>query len=116
MSQIPSTTGTDPLASSRFQNIYDKALEDYTKKTKKDLTSHPLFSHLNACDSADAILVTLRNQICEYYQPTNSNDRLTKWLDPVVHVLCTFSTTIGAAVGGVGNWMLQVTGTLTSII
>jgi hypothetical protein len=112
MSQIPSTT--DP--SSRFQNIYDKALEDYTKKTKKNLTSHPLFSHLIACDSADAILIALRNQIREFYQPTNCNDRLTKWLDPVVHVLCTFSTTIGASVGGVGSWILQATGTLTSII
>jgi hypothetical protein len=100
MSQILS--GSTAVPSLRFQYIYDKALEEYKKTTKKDLTSHALFSRLYTCDSADAILAVLRSQIREFDQSTNSNDRLTKWLDPIVHVLYTFSATIGAAVGGVG--------------
>jgi fungal STAND N-terminal Goodbye domain len=102
MSQILSTA--DPHL--RFQCIYDKALKEYKEKTKKDLTFHPLFSRLNACHSADAILAVLRSQIRDFEQSTSSNDKLTKWLDPVVHVLYTFSATIGAGVGRVCFWVL----------
>jgi hypothetical protein len=92
MSQIP----TASTSGSNYQSIFDSALEAYKKKTKNDLRSHPLLSKLETCDSPDAVLSVLREQICGSSQSScNTDDRLTKWLDPTVNVLYTFSTTIG---------------------
>jgi hypothetical protein len=89
MSQTPSS----------FQSIFDTALDAYRKKTGKHLTSHPLFAELNTCRSADAILTVLRNQIPPSGQPSSRVDKLTKWLNPTVHILYMFSAALGEGVG-----------------
>jgi hypothetical protein len=94
MSHTPSAN--DPC--SHFQSILDLAVEEYKKKTGKDLTSHPLLARLIPCQSPDSILSVLREQIPAFDQPGSNNDWLTNWLDPIVNVLCTFSATIGAGV------------------
>jgi len=93
MSQIPI-----PTSSSNYQSIFDNALEAYEKKTKEDLRSHPLLSKLESCHSPDAVLSVLREQISGFDQSRNTNERLTKWLNPTVNVLHTFSEAIGGGI------------------
>ena len=91
MSTAPSTS----TSQSNFLSIFNAALESYKRKTKKDLTSHPLLPRLQSCDSPEAILIALREQIPESNQSKNDEDRLTKWVSPTVNVLYAFSATVG---------------------
>ena len=96
MSSVPATSTTH----SNFVSIFNAALEMYKIKTKNDLVSHPLLSILQSCDSSEAILTTLREQIpITSGQSQNGDDRLTKWVTPTVNVLYSFSATIGGGVG-----------------
>ncbi|KAH9071664.1 hypothetical protein EDB83DRAFT_2517478 [Lactarius deliciosus] len=94
MSQTPSTS----TASSRFQAIFNAALELYQKQTKKDLIAHPLASQLQSCDSTGAILAVLQNQVREFDQAHSGDERLTKWLIPTVNVLYAFSAAVSEGV------------------
>jgi hypothetical protein len=95
MSAVPSTS----TSNSNFASIFNAALESYKRKTKKDLTSHPLLLSFQSCDSPEAILTVLRDQIPAFNQSQNSDDRLTKWVTPTVNVLYAFSATVGQGVG-----------------
>ncbi|KAF8496139.1 hypothetical protein F5888DRAFT_1835168 [Russula emetica] len=75
------------------------ALKSYKRKTKKDLTSHPLLPRLESCDSPEAILIVLREQIPAFDQSQNGDDRLTKWVSPTVNALYALSATVGQGVG-----------------
>ncbi|KAH8990939.1 hypothetical protein EDB86DRAFT_2831048 [Lactarius hatsudake] len=94
MSQTSSTTA----ASSRFQDIFNAALKSYQKQTKKDLIAHPLASQLQSCDSISAILDVLQDQVREFDQAHNGDERLTKWLIPTVNVLYAFSAAVSEGV------------------
>ena len=97
MSAGPSKpTGT---SQSNFVSIFNAALETYKCKTKRDLASHPLLPTLQSCDSPDAILAVLREQIPAFSQSQNGDDALTKWVTPTVNVLYAFSSTLGQGVG-----------------
>ena len=95
MSQTP----TAATSTSNYQCIFDDAIEAYKRKTKKDLRSHPLLDKLQDCDSPDAILKVLYEQIPGFDQSRDTDDNLTKWLNPTVNVLCTFSGVVGGGVG-----------------
>ena len=95
MSTQPSTS-TSHL---NFLPIFNAALETYKRKTKKDLTSHPLLPTLQSCDSSEAILTVLREQIPAFNQSRDGDDGLTKWVTPTVNVLCAFSDTLGQGIG-----------------
>jgi hypothetical protein len=95
MSTAPSTS----TSQSNFASIFNAALESYKRKTKKDLASHPLLPNLQSCESPDAVLTVLREQVPAYNQSRNGDDGLTKWVTPTVNVLYSFSETIGQGVG-----------------
>ena len=95
MSQTPTAT----TSSSNYQSIFDNAIEAYKKKTKKDLRSHPLLDKLQNSDSPDAVLNILYEQIPGFDRSCGTDEKLTKWLNPTVNVLCTFSGVIGGGVG-----------------
>jgi len=86
-------------SSSNFQLIFNNALKAYEKRTKNDLLAHPLAAQLQACDSPTAILALLHRQVQELNQARNSDERLSKWLDPTVNVLYAFSAILGEGVG-----------------
>ncbi|KAH9970075.1 hypothetical protein BJV74DRAFT_263809 [Russula compacta] len=97
--QAPCHCPRTPLQLPRAQTIkpfFDNALEAYRKRTKKDLRSHTLFAKLEACDSPDAVLATLREQISGFDQ--SGDDKCTKWLKPTVNVLYNFSAAIGGGI------------------
>jgi hypothetical protein len=95
MSADPSTS----TSNSNFAAIFNAALKSYERKTKRDLTSHPLLPTLQSCGSPEAILTVLREQIPAFNQSQNGDDRLTKWVSPTVNVLYAFSATVGQGVG-----------------
>jgi hypothetical protein len=97
MSQTPRSPPT-ATSHSNYRPIFDSALEAYKKKTGKDLTSDPLLRRLEACHSADDILNILQEHITGFDQPLSS-DGLTKWLNPTVNVLHSFSVNIGNSLG-----------------
>ena len=82
-----------------FQVIFNDALKAYERCTKKDLLSHPLAAQLQNCDSPSSILHVLQEQVQDLNRFQSNHDRLTKWLDPTVNVLCTFSATAGEGLG-----------------
>ena len=108
MSSSPSTS----TPHSNFVPIFNAALESYKRKTKKDLASHPLLSNLQSCDSPEAVLTVLRDQIPAFNQSQNRGDGLTKWVIPTVNVLYTFSATVGQGVGLVNIKMFRREGCL----
>ncbi len=95
MSTLPSAS----TSHSNFVPIFNAALESYKRKTKNDLTSHPLLSSLQFCDSPEAVLTVLRDQIPAFNESQNRDDGLTKWVAPTVKALYTFSATVGQGVG-----------------
>ena len=99
MSADPSTSTSTSTSNSNFASIFNAALESYKSKTKKDLTSHPLIPSLQSCNSPEAILTVLREQIPAFNQPQSPDDRLTRWVFPTVNVLYAFSATVGQGVG-----------------
>jgi hypothetical protein len=90
---------TQPISTpSNFQLVFDNALKAYKRRTGNDLLKHPLTERLNACDSSNGILTVLQELVQE---PNQSQRSYTKWLDPTVNVLLTFSETLGEGVGSV---------------
>ena len=82
-----------------FKPIFEKALEDYKKKTGNDLTSHPLAAQIQGCDSPGAILTVLEGKANELNRSRSSDERLTKWLNPTVNILSALSGTLGQGAG-----------------
>ena len=82
-------------SSSNFQLLINNALKLYHKQTKNDILLHPLAAQLQTCDSPSDILAILQQQVQGIDQSRSSDDRWTKWLDPTIHVLLTFSRTVG---------------------
>ena len=86
-----------------FLPIFEKALEEYKKKTGKDLADHPLAAEINACRSPEAILKVLEGKANELNRSQNSDERLTKWLNPTVNILSALSVSLGQGAGLVGR-------------
>jgi hypothetical protein len=95
MSTVPSTS----TSHSNFAYIFNAALESYRRKTKNDLASHSLLPSLQSCDSPEAVLTVLREQIPAFSQSQGGDDGLIKWVTPIVNVLYAFSATVGQGVG-----------------
>ncbi|KAI9442625.1 ankyrin repeat-containing domain protein [Lactarius indigo] len=84
---------------SAFKSIFDIALEEYERKTGTNLTTHPLADKLRICDSPDAVLNVLQEHLQAYEESRNGDQRLTKLLDPTIHILYLFSAALGEGVG-----------------
>src|SRR5712691_8086352 len=95
MSNLPSSS----TLRSNLHAIFNAALRTYKKKTGKDITSHPLATELQSCDSPDAILAVLRRQMPTPDQSQNGDETFEKYLIPTVNVLYTLSDTLGDGVG-----------------
>ncbi|KAN0109637.1 hypothetical protein V8E52_009074 [Russula decolorans] len=95
MSRTHSTTSS----SSSFHLIINNALKAYEKRTKNNLLSHPLAEQLQTCNSPGDILLVLQQQVQENNRSQSGDEMLTKWLDPTVKVLYSFTETLGEGVG-----------------
>ncbi|KAH9994947.1 hypothetical protein BJV74DRAFT_795331 [Russula compacta] len=94
---------TNPTAStssrSSFDSTFNAALDAYKERTKQDLASHPILPRLQTCDSPDAIISIIREQIPTFNHSSSTDDRLTKLLIPTINVLYAFSSIIGQGIG-----------------
>ena len=104
-SEFTSTSHTN------FVHIFNAALESYRRKTKKDLASHPLLPSLQQCNSPEAILSVLREQI-PTFQSQCRDEEILKWAIPTMKVLNAFSDTLGQVVGLVNISTLRCEGIL----
>ena len=99
-------SGAPPTASSSYSSklhaTFEASLKEYEKKTEKSLLTHPLMAQLQNCNSPADILVVLRSQVAQFDKTATSvraDDKLIKWLDPIVNVLSASSPVISAGVG-----------------
>ncbi|KAI0288084.1 hypothetical protein BC826DRAFT_722299 [Russula brevipes] len=95
-----STSNQGPATStSNFVSIFQTAYEEYKALTRQDLDAHPFAAELDQCNSPEAISNLLQKQAHAFIQAHKGNEKLLAWLDPTVHVLFTFSATLGEGVG-----------------
>ncbi|KAN0141902.1 hypothetical protein V8E53_000364, partial [Lactarius tabidus] len=86
---------TSSTSSLDFNSILDAALSEYKKKTGRGLLEHPLAEQVKRCDSIGAISDILQGQAKEFQQFRDGDQRLMKWINPMVDVLSMFSETLG---------------------
>ena len=89
------SSSSSSSSSPNFQLLINNALDTYKKRTKKDLRAHPLAAQVQACDSPAAIIAVLQQQVQGLDQSLSTDERWTKWFDPTIHVLLTFSQAVG---------------------
>jgi hypothetical protein len=94
----PTASSSTSTSSPNFQLVINNALNTYRKRTRKDLLTHPLAAQLQSCESPAAILALLEQQAQGLDPSQSTDDRWTKWLDPTINVLYTFSNILGAGV------------------
>ena len=88
----------EQMPSMSFQPILDAALADYTKQVGIDLATHPLADSLRSCSSPDDVLKLLEDKANQFKDFRDGNRKLLNWLSPVVHVVHTLSTVLGASI------------------
>jgi hypothetical protein len=76
--------------------MLDAALIKYKEKTGEDLQAIWLASELQTAESADSVVDLLRDQ-AKALDRSDDQQRM-KWIDPLVHVLSTFSDALGDGV------------------
>jgi hypothetical protein len=86
---------------SDFKPMLDDALARYKRTTRNDLLTLWLASEMQTCDSFDAVLDILRDQAKAFER--SDDQRLMKWIDPLAHVLHTFSD----ALDGVSSVLIK---------
>jgi hypothetical protein len=91
---MSSSSSNPTLPSVQFPEIFEAALEEYTTNTKKDIKTDPLFAKLQDCNSSDAVLKVLEDQVAafEQYRKGDRKVQLMRRLKPTVDVLLRLST------------------------
>jgi len=91
---MPSSSSNAKLPSVQFPEIFETALEEYTKKAEKDIKSDPLFAKLQDCNSSDAVLKVLEEQALAFkqYRKGDRKVQLMRRLKPIVEIISRLST------------------------
>jgi hypothetical protein len=91
----------DHSQSSRFQVLFESALQDYQNQTGTTLADHPLAEKLQYCDSVESVTAVLQEQAQEFSKFRGDDGKFMKSLKSVVSVLYTLSasTALGEAIG-----------------
>ena len=88
---------------SRFQDLFNAALKEYSQKTGKDIATDPLTTKLLPCDTPEAVLAILKEQACAFNQFRNGNRKvqLMRRLKPTIDIPLALSTggVFGEAIG-----------------
>ena len=92
------STSTD-----EFTPIFNVASTEYARVTGKRLDTHPFAAQLDACDGPKAVSDLLRTQAQAFNKFRKGDEKLMAVLDPTVHILFTFSATLGDGIGLVSH-------------
>ena len=88
-----------PIVSSPTpEDVFNGALEEYTRHTGNDLAEHPLSSELENCRTASDVLVVLEKLVKTFREPRGCNKKLAKVLEPTVNVVYSLSGAFGGLV------------------
>ena len=98
MSTSDQTAGPS-TSTDNFTAIFNAASIEYQTVTGNRLDTHPFAAQLDTCDSPNAISDLLRAQAQAFSKFRKSDEKLMAWLDPTVHILFTFSATLGEGIG-----------------
>ena len=90
---------SDQSASSRFQPLFESALQDYEKQTGISLSRHPLAEQLQNCNSVDSVMAVLQQQ-AQAFTEFRGSHQIMKSLKGVVSLLSALSAT-ASTLGGV---------------
>ena len=82
-----------------FNAIFNAASTEYARVTGKRLDTHPFAAQLDACDTPKAVSDLLRSQAQALSKFRKGDEKLMAVLDPTVHILFTFSATLGEGIG-----------------
>jgi hypothetical protein len=91
-----------------FTAIFQLALSEYETVTGKPLRIHPFATQLESCDSPQAVSSVLRTQAQASGKSRKSDERLMACLDPTIHILFTFSATLGEGIGLVSHLICPI--------
>jgi hypothetical protein len=91
----------DHSQSSRFQVLFEAALQDYQIQTGTTLANHFLAEKLQYCDSVESVTAMLQEQARAFTEFRGDDGKFMKSLKGVVSVLYTLSisTALGEAIG-----------------
>jgi hypothetical protein len=78
----------DQSESSNLQVLFDKALQDYQKKTEIVLAEHPLAEKFQNCHSVESVTAVLREQT-QAFSKFWENDKVLKPLKSILSALHT---------------------------
>ena len=92
-------TASSSQSNANFTAIFQAASNEYQRTTGKRLDTHPFTTQLDDCDSPEAALNVFRTQVQDFSKFRESDEKLMKWLDPIVHLVFTFSKTLGEGIG-----------------
>ena len=82
-----------------FTAIFNAATDEYQRLTGKCLETHSFATQLNTCQNPEAISNIFRAQEQAFSKFLKGDERLMAWLDPTIHILFTFSATLGEGIG-----------------
>jgi len=91
-------TGGPSTSTDNFSAIFNAASTEYHRVTGKPLDTHPFAAQLDACESPKAVSDLLRTQAQAFSKFRKGDDKLMAYLDPTVHILFTFSATLGEGI------------------
>ena len=90
-------------STNNFTAIFNAAATEYQTLTGKSLDTHPFAVQLDSCQNPDAVSNLLRTQAQTFSKFRKGDERLMAWLDPTIHILFTFSDTLGEGIGLVSD-------------
>jgi hypothetical protein len=106
-SPLPMSTANQTAGPSRsddnFTAIFQVALTEYETVTGKPLRTHPFAIQFDSCHNPQAVSTVLRTKAQAFSKFRNNNEKLMGWLDPIIHILSTFSATIGSGIALVSH-------------
>jgi len=100
---MPASNQTAGPSTDNFTAIFNAASTEYRNATGKHLDTHPFAAQLDVCRSPDAVCDLLRTQAQAFSKSRKRDEKLMAWLDPIIHILFTFSATLGEGIGLVSN-------------
>ena len=92
-------TARPSTSTDNFTAIFNAATIEYQTVTGNRLDTHPFAAQLDTCDGPKAVSDLLRGQAQAFSKFRKSDEKLMAWLDPIVHILFTFSATLGEGIG-----------------
>ena len=81
------------------EDVFNAALDEYSKQTGNDLAKHPLSAQLESCKTYSDFLIVLGEPAKTFREFRDGNKKLVKVLEPTVNVMCSLSRAFGDGIG-----------------